>query len=336
MSPPVARAAILHMLPGHLGEAGLRPEAVFGAGGMSSLETQTGAVVHRAQISAVLEAAAHALGEAHVGLSLGRSAIPTRLGKAGQALVSGRTIAECLDAHARQMPAMQTHLRLGLRTEGGEAVWAQRFEGEPVGTSRILCEGAASFHMHFIRSLLGPDWSPARVVFPHALRGRRADYEDHFGAPVVFGHGDESRLVFDADVLRRRVAIPPSITAGVGPPTPERELMTFQLREERLLTALRSLVTARLAEGAVTLAASARILGVAQRTLQRRLDEAGMPFETVVDEIRREIALSRMRDASISVTEIAMSLGYSDSAHFIRAFRRWTGLSPSAWRDREM
>lgn len=323
------------MLPGHLAEAGLRPGAVFGAGGMNPLDAQTGAVVHRAQISAVLEAAAHALGQADVGLSLGRSAIPTRLGKAGHALVSGRTIAECLDAHARQMPAMQTHLQLGLRTEGGEAVWAQRFEGESIDALRILCEGAASFHLHFIRSLLGPDWSPARVVFPHALRGRRADYEDHFGAPVVFGRGEESRLVFDVDVLRRRVAFPSSVTGGEGPPTPERELMAFQLRDERLLASLRALVTARLAEGPVTLAASARILGVAQRTLQRRLDEAGVPFETIVDEIRRESALARMRDAAATVTEVAMALGYSDSAHFIRAFRRWTGMTPSAWRDRK-
>ena len=335
MSTPVARAAILHMLPAYLGEAGLRPDAVFSAGGMSAAETQAGTVVYRAQIAAVLEAAARALGQAHVGLSLGRSAIPARLGKAGLALASGRSIAECLDAHARQMPAMQTHIRLGLRMESGEAVWAQNFHGEPAGTSRILCEGAAAFHLQFIRSLVGSDWSPARVVFPHALRGRRADYEDYFGAPVVFGEGEESRLVFGTDVLRRRVVVPPSVAGEDGPQTPERELMAFRLREERLLQTLRALVTARLAEGPVTLTASARVLGVAQRTLQRRLDEAGITFEAIVDDIRKDLAMERMRDGTATDTEVAMSLGYSDSAHFIRAFRRWTGMTPSAWRDLE-
>jgi AraC-like DNA-binding protein len=336
MTTPVALAAILHMLPGHLGEAGLRPDAVFSAGGMTAADTQTGTVVHRAQIAAVLEAAAKALDQAHLGLTLGQAAIPARLGKAGLALVSGRSIAECLDAHARQMPAMQTHLRLGLHKEGGEAVWAHRFDGEPAGTSRILCEGAASFHLQFIRSLLGPDWSPSRVVFPHALRGRRGDYEEYFGAPVVFGEGNESRLVFDTDVLRRRILVPHAVAGGEGPQTPERELMAFKLREERLLQTLRALVSARLADGPVTLTASARILGVAQRTLQRRLDEAGITFEAIVDDIRRDLALQRMRDGTVSVTEVAMSLGYSDSAHFIRAFRRWTGMTPSAWRDQDL
>lgn len=332
MSAPAVRAAVLHMLPDHLRMAGVCADAVFRAGGMEPGLCGNAAIVHRAQVSAVLEAAAHALGQAHVGLSLGAVAEPSRLGPAGLALLSGQSIAHGLHAHAAMMPAMQTHLRMALRVDAGEAVWSHRFEGEAVGVSRILCEGAAAFHLQFIRQLLGAEWSPSRVVFPHACRGKLADYEDHFGAPVVFGEGDESRIVFDAGVLRRRI-IAPAAPAIPGPAGPERELIAFQLRDKALLQAVRAMVTARLPQEPVKLDVCARILGVSPRTLQRRLGELGATFETLVDELRRDLAIDRLA-AGAMVTDVAMSLGYSDTAHFTRAFRRWTGRTPSEFRNR--
>ncbi len=319
------------MLPDHLGQAGIRADAVFRAGGMEPGLASTAAIVHRAQVSAVLDAAARALGQAHVGLSLGAEAEPSRLGPAGLALMSGQSIEQCLRAHATQMPAMQTHLRIALRVDAGEAVWAHRFEGEPVGASRILCEGAASFHLQFMRQLLGSDWSPLRVVFPHACRGRLADYEEHFRAPVVFGEGDESRIVFDVGALRRRIVLAPKRTEPV-PADPRRELMSFQLRDEALLQAVRAVVTARLPHAPVNLNACARVLGVSPRTLQRRLDDRGATFEALVDGLRRDLATDRLRQGA-RVTEVAMALGYSDTAHFTRAFRRWTGRTPTAFRS---
>ncbi len=319
------------MLPDHLGQAGVCADAVFRAGGMEAGFSGTAAVVHRAQVSAVLDAAARALGQAHVGLTLGTRAEASRLGPAGLALLSGQSIEQCLHAHAKTMPAMQTHLRIALRVDAGEAVWAHRFEGEPVGASRILCEGAASFHLQFMRQLLGHDWAPSRVVFPHACRGRLSDYEEHFGAPVVFGEGDESRIVFDARALRQRIVLPAKPTGPVAA-DPERELVSFRLRDLALLQAVRAVVTAHLPQKPVKLDVCARILGVSPRTLQRRLDDSGVTFETLVDGVRHDLAIDSLRRGDM-VTEVAMALGYSDTSHFTRAFRRWTGLTPTAFRD---
>lgn len=320
------------MLPDHLGQAGVCADAVFRAGGMEPGFSGTAAVVHRAQVSAVLDAAARALGQAHVGLSLGRLAEASRLGPAGLALMSGQSIEQCLHAHAMTMPAMQTHLRIALRVDAGEAVWAQRFEGEQVGASRILCEGAASFHLQFMRQLLGSEWSPSRVVFPHACRGRPADYEEHFGSAVVFGEGDESQIVFDAGALRQRIVLPARLTEPVAA-DPKRELMSFRLRDQEMLQAARAVVTARLPHEPVNLNVCARVLGVSPRTLQRRLDELGTTFEALVDGLRRDLATDRLQKGAM-VTEVAMALGYSDTAHFTRAFRRWTGRTPTAFRSR--
>jgi AraC-like DNA-binding protein len=148
---------------------------------------------------------------------------------------------------------------------------------------------------------------------------------------VVFGEGDESQIVFDTRALRWRVALPAKPTEPVSA-DPERELMTFQLRDQTLLQAVRAVVTARLPQKPVKLDVCARILGVSPRTLQRRLDDGGVTFETLVDGLRRDLAIDGLRRGAM-VTEVAMALGYSDTAHFTRAFRRWTGRTPTAFRD---
>lgn len=335
MSAPTVRAAVLHMLPDHLRAAGASAEAVFGAGGMDPAATATPRVVHRAQVSAVLNGAARVLGQPTIGLALGAAAEPVRLGAAGQALVGGQSIGSCLRAHASLMPAMQTHVRLGLALDGDRAVWSHRLDGERAGASWILYEGAAAFHLRFFRALLGPDWSPSRVLFPHACRGRLRDYEDFFRAPVSFGDSDAASFLFDREVLRHRVTPqpPPASDAESAPSGPAPQ--AFRLDGDVLVDMLRTLVAARLAHGAVTLTVAAAVLGVSPRTLQRRLDEAGTAFEDILDGVRRNLATTRI-GAGAAVTEVAMSLGYSDAAHFTRAFRRWTGVAPTAFRARRV
>ncbi len=77
----------------------------------------------------------------------------------------------------------------------------------------------------------------------------------------------------------------------------------------------------------------AKRLNISARTLQRRLNDWGVTFEELVDEYRRDRALRLLMRADHSVLEIAYSLGYSDPAHFTRAFKRWQGVSPRIYRN---
>lgn len=71
------------------------------------------------------------------------------------------------------------------------------------------------------------------------------------------------------------------------------------------------------------------IVGMSVRTLQRRLAETGVSYSDLVDEVRLASALILIDDRSIKLSEVARKLGYADAANFDRAFRRWTGFSPS-------
>jgi len=70
------------------------------------------------------------------------------------------------------------------------------------------------------------------------------------------------------------------------------------------------------------------------RTLQRRLTDNGLKFNELISEAKFGHAKDKLRDIQSPISEIAESLGYSDSAHFTRAFHRWSGVSPSEFRKK--
>ena len=87
-----------------------------------------------------------------------------------------------------------------------------------------------------------------------------------------------------------------------------------------------------LATGPIRIGPVARALGCSRQTLYRRLKAEGLTFEQVLDNLRRRLALKLICDAALSVKEIGYRLGFSDPAAFSRAFKRWTGKSPRAFR----
>jgi AraC-like DNA-binding protein len=104
-----------------------------------------------------------------------------------------------------------------------------------------------------------------------------------------------------------------------------RPKQLFRKRVERQLEPL-------LATGTVSVGQLACELGCSRQTLYRRLKAEGITFVEVLDQLRRRLALRLVRDEGLSVKETAYRLGFSDSAAFSRAFKRWTGTSPGAMR----
>src|SRR5262245_65164316 len=96
----------------------------------------------------------------------------------------------------------------------------------------------------------------------------------------------------------------------------------------RLGAVVQETITRLLREGYPGVHSVATMLGLGVRTLQRRLSEEGVTYARVVARVRFNLAQRLLDDPAYKIIEVALDLGYSDQAHFTRAFTRWTGFAP--------
>ena len=99
-----------------------------------------------------------------------------------------------------------------------------------------------------------------------------------------------------------------------------------------LSTRVRRLLVEDLGQATMTPESVSRALAVSRRTLSRRLAEEGTSFRQILDDVRADFARALLQDRTLSIADIAFFLQYSEPAVFHRAFRRWTGVTPRAFR----
>lgn len=115
-----------------------------------------------------------------------------------------------------------------------------------------------------------------------------------------------------------------------------KQLEQLSRSDTRFMDQLHGLIRARLSSGKLTLEDVAAALRLPPRTLQRRLEEAHLNFRRVVEDVRRAKAEHCLRETDMPLAALALALGFADHATFNRAFKRWTGISPGAFRRASM
>ena len=222
--------------------------------------------------------------------------------------------------------------RLDLLHEGDVARFRQWVPAQFVEPMRHAWDYFFSGALKRIRSSLPRAVSPRAVHLMHAQPANAAEYERRFGCPVTFGH-PIGEFVFDAKWL--------AVPLLSSNPTLHRlvrrhadELLARVPSDQDLLVRARTLLPVLLREPSLSLAQLAEQLGVGERTLQRKLADHGITYKELLDKTREEHAMRSLESGAISVQELAYELGFSSTAAFSRAFRRWRGVSPSEWQAR--
>jgi AraC-like DNA-binding protein len=105
-----------------------------------------------------------------------------------------------------------------------------------------------------------------------------------------------------------------------------------QIERDNIQGRVREVLTRRLAHGEPSQEDVAELLNMSARTLQRKLCEVGATYKEILDETRRVLAMAYLSAPRHSVSDVTYLLGFSAGSSFTRAFRRWTGQSPSDWR----
>jgi len=149
-----------------------------------------------------------------------------------------------------------------------------------------------------------------------------------FAASIIQFDRPAHRLVFPRALLDLPVKTADQVATQLARAQCERELAA--IADAGLVGRVRAAVEA----GAQDLPAVAKQLRMSTRTVKRRLAERGTTFREVVDDLRRQRALLLIEDRGLTLDDIAGRLGYTETPNFTRAFRRWTGTTPAAYRAR--
>lgn len=269
-------------------------------------------------------------GCAHLGLLVGQRMTLQSLGLVGLLArnapdvgTSLRSIVNYLHLHARgAVMALNVDHTLAMLTydayqPGVEAT-------DQTGT------GAVAMMVNVMRSLCGQDFEAIEARFAHRKPDDVRPYRSFFQLPLRFDV-EHYALVFASDWLDRTVP---------GTDTELERLLRKQIdalevrHGEEFPEIVRGVLRSAVLTGQASAEQIAALFSMHTRTLNRRLGEFGTGFQQLVDESRFEIARQMLEDTSLSITEIAGAIGYTQPSAFVRAFGRWSGMTPGAWRLR--
>lgn len=271
-----------------------------------------------------------ATGDASLGYEFGlRSNLATH-GTLGYGLMSHTSVGEALAFGLKYGRLRNPVLHLSLRTEGDRAIIEAR-EALPLGPLRQFAIDAVLVSMTRIGRQISSTFKPEmELCFDCAQPAHFERYRRRL-PPVVF-NASANQLRFPADYLKRPLATGSASSAQLLADQCERELALIgdsASTGERVRTLLGDR-----RGGYPDLDAAASRLHVSGRTLKRRLQQEGLSFQALLDQARSRDSQRLLADAGLAIQSVGEQLGYTDPASFTRAFRKWTGTTPSAWRER--
>ena len=176
----------------------------------------------------------------------------------------------------------------------------------------------------------GDELEPVSVQFIHTEPACASEYYRYFRCPVSF-NAEDNRINLPLQAADLPLAGANAKLAQLN----DQVMIEYlaQLDRNDVIQQVKAAIIRQLPSGNVTDSTIASSLFRNERTLQRQLSKEGTTFKTLLNEIRVELADKYIRDSQLSLTEITFLLGFSEASSFSRAFRRWTGKSPSLYRQ---
>ncbi|MBW1786338.1 MAG: AraC family transcriptional regulator [Deltaproteobacteria bacterium] len=170
-----------------------------------------------------------------------------------------------------------------------------------------------------------------KSAFAFADPGYRREYDFLFpGAHQFVRH--RSCITFDARYLSMLPIRTEEALEGFLPRAMVH-MLTMRVSNERAGARVRMIMGKSLKEGLPKFETVAQRLNTTSPTLSRRLREEGTSFQAIKDEVRRDFAINQLMKGVLSIEEIADLIGFSEASAFHKAFRRWTGVTPGAYRQ---
>ncbi|MBW3097910.1 AraC family transcriptional regulator [Pseudohoeflea coraliihabitans] len=270
-------------------------------------------------------------GDPTFGLQAATTFVKGSTGLLGYSLMHAPTFGEALDFVRRHLRKVDTGTLYALKSEGEDTRYEWTYPPFLIQRTQFVDLVSTIILSHF-QSLLGSDFSQLRLEME---RPRPANLQ-------VYRRILTKRVTFDAPV--NACIFPTRLLARENPNSDRRlfELLVSHVENSAEMvhpvtdpvTATHHYVAGLIGQKTPSLAEAARNFGMGERTLQRRLAEAGTSLQEIVDAVRRDLAMRLLADTDLTLSEISYRLGFSAPSAFTRSATRWFGVTPKQYRHR--
>lgn len=331
MPEPTTLASWAAAIAAALRTRGCDPEPLFAQAGLDYGATEAPGMRFPVRGMTLLwHLAVAATADPAFALDVPRHVRPATLHALGQSLRASLSLEDALLRMARYSRLVTDGAELALESGGTTIAAVYLPPRHDVPLADAAYEAFMATAVQLGRALAGSNDGLLGCEFRHAAPADPRPYAAFFACPVRFGER-RNRLVFDRAKLR----------APLSSSDPQRVRSLDAAASEYLARfdatpmsqRVRELVIRRLPAGEPTREEIAAALRLTPRTLLRRLAMENVSFKYLLNDARRELALSYLRQGR-SAAEITYLLGFADPSNFTRAFKRWIGMAPTAWRSR--
>jgi len=299
-------------------EAGIDPDLIFDANARLSWDA----------FDRLLLGAARAAADPLFGLRAEAHFRPAHLGALGFAWLASSSLRTALQRMSRYARVINDKLSISLDEDTSNLVVTLTARA-PSRSESMREDAQLAILIRCCRAIAGERFSPARVRFKHPEPADSSHFFELFRCPIEFGSTDTSMFI-PRDVADKRLTGSNDELARLN----EHIVVKYLAHASKTDTVNRAkaAIIDGMASGGVSEAMVAEKLHMTARNLHRKLAMDGTSFKTLLNDVRQELAQQYIADRSLTLTEISFMLGFSEVSSFSRAYKSWTGKSPSAAR----
>lgn len=248
----------------------------------------------------------------------------------GYAMSHSPTLDSALRRLIRYSRLLYEGMAFGLLVEPGVATLSYQVVNAALPLPAVSIGWSLANIVLWARRSLGCDLPLLQVTFQHPPLTDSSVYQQFFRTELIF-EADTNALMFHPTWLDQPLLNADSGLCDLLERYAESLLLKLP-QSENFITQLQHLIAEDLRGREPKLDAISAHMGYAPRTLQRKLQQSGTSFQKVLDDIRRALAFQYLKETSLTTSEIAFLLGFSENSAFHRAFRRWTTMTPGEYR----
>ncbi len=309
---------------------GLNPGSLFEQGGIDpGLLNNPQARIACFKINTLWEIVSQKIPDACFAIHAGEHWHPSYLNALGYTWLVSSTLKESLEKLARYSKIISESTIVSLQVDKNELTIAFQYHSDgPFHPNRKVAK--LSVLMEMCRINCGTDLNPLRIQFSNEYPVCMDPYQKYFRSDVIFNADCDSITFSNKDVHR----LLPS--ANIQLAKINDQVIINHLKEldkGDIIQQVKTKITAVLSSGKITGDIIAEKLNMSVRTFQRKLQKKGTTFRSLLDETREDLARGYINDSSVRLEEISFLTGFSEYSSFSRAFKRWTGQSPSTIRS---